>query len=199
MSSLYRVNNPPALPERFIPPGLDLNELSSDFYDAEKQYKLGIEHSKETLYGDAEEAEKKAFLCFQNAAFFGHADAAYELGLSYLVGRAVNESAEKAQRCFLHAAAKKSAKAFYILGRLCEEKLGLGQSDREALGYFMMAGDLGHIKALLRSGEIYEQGLGVEPSLSDAFYWYEKAAKTAEMYASGQGSASFQNKWLSNE
>lgn len=177
MSSLYKVYNSPALPERFIPPVLDLNELSIDFHDPDIQYERGIKYSTEASRGNAEELEKKAFICFQNAAYFGHADAACIFGKYYLFGRVVDQSDEKALSCFLNAAAKKSAEAYYILGVLCEEKLGVGKSDREALGYFMMAGDLGHIRALLRSAEIYEQGLGVEPSPSNAFYLYEKAAQ----------------------
>lgn len=177
MSSLYQVYNSPALPERFIPPGLDLNELSIDFNDPDIQYERGIQYFNEALFLDAAGSEKKAFVCFQNAAYFGHPDAPCILGKYYLFGRVVGQSDKKAKSCFLNAAAKKSAEAYYILGVLCEEKLGVGKSDREALGYFMMAGDLGHLKALLRSAEIYEQGLGVEPSPSDAFYCYEKAAK----------------------
>ncbi len=195
MSSLYKIHNSPALPERFIPPGVNLNELPTDFYDAEKQYDRGMEYLSQMRSIDDIFA-KKAFVCFQNAAYFEDGDAAYQMGWHYLFGVAVEKSAKKAQICFLNAAAKNCPEAYYRLGILCEEKLPAGQSDRQALGYFMMAGDLGHNKALMRCAEIFEQGLGVEQSDSEAFYKYETAAiqgnteaqfKVAEMCAFGKG------------
>jgi TPR repeat protein len=105
-----------------------------------------------------------------------HAEAQYNLGLSFDQGRGVAQSDVGAARWLRKAADQGHAEAQSNLGNMFGQGRGVAQSDVEAARWFRKAADQGHAQAQNNLGTMFAQGRGVAQSVVEAARWFSKAA-----------------------
>jgi hypothetical protein len=81
------------------------------------------------------------------AAQQGDVEARYDLGLMYLHGDSVSQSAVMAMSYFRQAAEQGHADAQFYLGKMYLEGVGINQSDEQAARWFHKAAEQGHDEA----------------------------------------------------
>ena len=146
----------------------------------------------------------EAFSWYNRAAGLGDAAAQTSVGLYHELGRAVARDADEAFNWYLQATEQGFELAFTHLQNLALAQSAPGQSDSAVLDRYK--GFLSSLpeqldqqliaRALYNLGENYYQGQGVAENFSEAFTWYELAAKQgytlaadtlAQLYDAGEG------------
>jgi len=184
-----------------------------------QQYELGCKLEREgndttRLAVDRQTDLTKAAGWFRAAAFQGHPQALFRLGLCYLNAKGVGKDLRQGV-AFLRKAAFEEAEAAYELGYCYYNGVGESKDENMALGWWRVARGMGHRKALAAinqssesSGAKAERGrtarLQYRASLGDMDAQYQIAsrlfhgntvikdeAKAAQYYrlAAGQGHA----------
>ena len=113
------------------------------------------------------------------AAEQGDADAQYNLGFAYAVGRSVPRDDAEAVRWFRLAADQGLAEAQFILGFMYAEGRGVPQDDAEAARWHLPAATQGHARAQFSLGLNYAEGRGVQQDRVAAYMWLSLAAAQA--------------------
>lgn len=120
--------------------------------DPQRQYELGCkleaEGDKATRPDADREADwQQAAGWFRTAAFQGHAQARYRLGLCYLHAKGVRKDLRQGVS-LLRKAAKEEAEAAFQLGWCYYKGIGEGVDEDMALGWWRVALGMGHLTAL---------------------------------------------------
>ena len=113
---------------------------------------------------------------FERAALQGHAEAQFSLGVSYDLGKGVDQSYENAVEWYTKAAEQGHRGAQDRLGDLYSSGNGVPQSYEKAVEWYTKAAEQGDIDAQFSLGEAYFLGNGVPQSEENAIEWFEKAA-----------------------
>lgn len=106
----------------------------------------------------------------------GDANAEYELGRLYLLGRGVPQDYKQANSWFQKAAGQDLAKAEVAIGDLYCDGNGVDQSYTDALRWYRKAANQGYPMAEQAMGKMSFYGYGVPQSYLGAFSWYKKSA-----------------------
>ncbi len=113
----------------------------------------------------------------ERAADSGHVEAAYNLGVAYQNGHAVEQNDVLATKWFRLAANEGSAKAQRNLGIHYENGLGVERSDTLAFFWYQQAAERGLANAQLKVGLMHLASRGVAGSQREGFDWIERAAE----------------------
>ncbi|MBI5427493.1 MAG: sel1 repeat family protein [Nitrospinae bacterium] len=114
----------------------------------------------------------------------GDADAQYDLGVMYNIGRGVNRDYVEAARWFRKAAGQGHAGAQSYLGYLYEHGYeGVTQDNAEAARWYRKAAEQGHADAQYYLGDIYEVGRGVTRDDAESARWHRKAAEQGQVHS----------------
>lgn len=130
------------------------------------------------------------------AAEGGDANAQYQLGLWYDIGRGVERDDPAAVRWYRRAARQGHRAAQNNLGHLLAKGEGAPEDDAEAVMWFHRAAEQGSSAAQFSLGFHYYNGEGVAPDAAEAARWFRAASaqgvptaqyNLATMYANGIG------------
>jgi hypothetical protein len=113
---------------------------------------------------------------FVAGAARGEAEALYNLGGCYELGKGVPQSYERAAELLKQAAAKGDADAQCNLGYLYLKGQGVPQSYERAAELFQQAASKGNANAQFNLGCLYHQGLGVPKDVARAVALFKQAA-----------------------
>ena len=128
----------------------------------------------------------------------GDADAQFELGRSYTIGRGVAEDDQEAVFWYRKAAEQGHVEAQFWLGAMHTSGRGVAEDDQEAVFWYRKAAEQGHAGGQFRLGFSYVGGMGVPVDDLEAVFWCRKAAGQEHadaqfwlgaMHASGRGVA----------
>jgi localization factor PodJL len=126
----------------------------------------------------------------------GHAGAAYELGMLYTQGKAVEKDLDAAASWINRAADLGDARAQFLVGANLMSAAGGEGDPASGVAFLARAGEQGHARAQNLLGQAYVDGIGVSVNPAWAARWYGRAARAghaaaqyayAVMYASGLG------------
>jgi localization factor PodJL len=106
----------------------------------------------------------------------GDGMAAYELGVHYAQGTAVERDFTMAALYFLKAAEQNIAPAQYRLASLYELGLGVSKDTNVAQTLYLKAAEAGNPRAMHNLGVLLAGGNG-QPRYADAAFWFRKAAE----------------------
>lgn len=106
----------------------------------------------------------------------GDAEAQNHVAVAFLQGTKVERDLERAMHWFQEAAELGHSRALYNLGILHQEGKYVSQDHKKAFDYFMNSGRLGLPEAQMSLGWLYEGGLGTVKDITEAVYWYRRAA-----------------------
>ena len=107
----------------------------------------------------------------------GDAEAQYNLGEMYAIGRVVPKNYAQAHKWFRLAADQGNTDAQYILGLMYEEGLGVPQDYAQAVKWYRLAADQGYASAQYILGLVYLFGQeGVPQDYVQAHMWLNLAA-----------------------
>ncbi len=106
----------------------------------------------------------------------GDAEALYNIGLMYAIGRGVPQDDAEAARWYRLAADQGYASAQHHLGTMYDSGTTVPQDDAEAVRWYRLAADQGYVPALTNLGNMYETGEGVAQDYVQAYMWYDLAA-----------------------
>ncbi len=106
---------------------------------------------------------------YRLAAEKGDADAQYQLGEMFFLGRGVRQDDEEAVRWYRMAAEQEHDSAQHAIGTMYQWGRGVPQSYPEAAEWFRRAAMQGHWKAHCLLGDMYALGQGVPRSYVTAF------------------------------
>ena len=116
----------------------------------------------------------------------GDAEAQYELGRMYFLGKGMPRNATKALEWYQKAAEQGNALAQNELGNLYSAGLLVRKDDSEAAKWYQKAAEQGIANAQYNLGYLYDWGQGgLSRNRVEAIKWYKKAAEQ------GNGEASF--------
>ncbi len=113
---------------------------------------------------------------FQAGADRGEAEAQFELGRMYLLGRGVPQDYALADYWYEKAAGQGFAKGEDGIGALYYYGQGFTQSYSNALVWYRKAASQGDLIAQEALGTMYYYGYGLPQSYPEALVWYRKAA-----------------------
>lgn len=117
---------------------------------------------------------------FAKAAFLGNAEAMYELGNNYSIGRGCRKDLAKAKYWLEKAAMNGNDTALYKLALLYDHKL----NDKEdAFGWYLLSAERGNPSAAYHVATLYESGYGTDQNKKEAYEWYVKAASCGHLLA----------------
>ena len=128
----------------------------------------------------------------------GDADAQFNLGCCYDLGRGVAKDAKKAAKWYRQAAEQNYVPAQFNLGYCYANGQGLRKDREEAVKWYRQAAEQGHAEAQSNLGYCYDNGRGVGKDAVEAVKWYRQAADQGHAeaqfnlgccYANGQGVA----------
>ncbi|HJT86268.1 MAG TPA: metallophosphoesterase [Bryobacteraceae bacterium] len=119
---------------------------------------------------------------WQPIAERGDANAEYNLGLLYALGKGVPQNYQTAAEWYRKAAEQGVAAAEYNLGVLYANGQGVSKSPGDAINWFTKAAQQGIAEADASLGDLYHDGS--PPNYANAEEWYRKAA--AQGIASAQ-------------
>ncbi|NOQ63299.1 MAG: sel1 repeat family protein [Methyloprofundus sp.] len=148
----------------------------------EKAAKGGIptaahEYAKCLEYGLKQAADLSAAAdWYRKAGKLGSYLSYCSLGNLYMLGKGVEKSPEKALQFCQIAAKKRVPQAMIQLGRWRLEGEELIRDTALALQWFIAGAELNQAEAEFYLGKMIRAGVVKETSLSDARYWFEKAA-----------------------
>jgi len=117
------------------------------------------------------------------AAEKGDAEAQYNLGFCYYVGRGVSEDYEKAFYWYTKAAERGHAEAQHCLGLCYAYGEGVPKDMAKAAHWYTKAAEQGHAEAQFRIGRCYDLGTGIPVDKAKAANWYAKAAEKGHVEA----------------
>jgi len=106
----------------------------------------------------------------------GEAEALYELGWCYHLGKGVSQSYERAAELWKQNAAKGHAVAQYNLGVLYDNGLGVPQSYERAAALYQQAAAKGDADAQCNLGVLYYNGKGVPKDVARGVALLKQAA-----------------------
>ena len=128
--------------------------------------------------------EKSALRLLLNAADQGNADALYQLGGCYYLGRGVTRDLSKAAACLRRAVDQGHPNAKVMLGAIYLEKDYVEANDEQGLRLLREAADAENILAAIDLGIIYEDGSNGAPQDYDqAIKYFHQAAKQGDAEA----------------
>ena len=155
-------------------------QLRADWGDAAAQRQLA-----EMVAAEAKRAEaKREAERYRKAAVQGYADAQYNLGDMYYLGRGVPQDYAEAMKWYRKAATQGHAWAQISLGGMYHDVRGVPKDYAEAMKWYRKAAAQEHDSAQYILGNMYRLGLGVPKDDAEAVRWYRKAA--AQEHASAQ-------------
>lgn len=114
---------------------------------------------------------------FAKAAEKGLADAQFNLGLSYFIGKGVTQDKKQAVRWWQEAAGQGLGEAQYNLGVAYGSGDGITKDQTQAVKWFKKAAGQGFVFAQHNLGVAYYDGYGVEQNDRQAAQWITKAAQ----------------------
>ena len=121
----------------------------------------------------------------------GDAEAQYQLGRSYLVGRLVEKDLATAIKWFRLAAEQGNEDAIISLGICYVRGNGVEKNILEAIKLWTVAADRGNKQAMIKLASLYYNGsYGIDVNYKEALEWYTKAdckSKIGEFYLYGRG------------
>jgi TPR repeat protein len=136
------------------------------------------------LSGDV---HKLAVACLAGAADAGQAEAQFQLGDCYSMGRGCSRNSPQAVRLWMLAAEQGHVQAAYALGLAFRQGDGIQADLGQAVTWFEKAAAAGHAKAQWNLGGIYiSGGEGVPQDLKRAFQYCQQSAEQG--FAPGQAS-----------
>jgi TPR repeat protein len=123
----------------------------------------------------------KAIKWLQLAADKGHANAQFDIALTYHFGRGRTVDIKQAAHWYLLAAEQGIAEAQLNVGMLYDDGNGVTQDFAEAAKWYRLAAtnkyaEHGHAVAQYNLGALYYKGLGVPQNLTEAAKWFQLAA-----------------------
>jgi TPR repeat protein len=113
---------------------------------------------------------------FLSAAAQGNADAQYNLGVMYMLGKGVTQNYAEAVKWYRLAAANGHAHAPAFLGVAYRTGQGVTQNYAEAVKWYRVAAANGYESAQLGLGVMYSEGKGVAQDHVIAHMWSNVAA-----------------------
>ena len=126
---------------------------------------------------------ENAFKYFEQAAFYNHPKAKYNVGVMHERGRGTDVSFYLATECFREAAYDYVPEAMLKLGEYSFDGIFTEIDYKEAREWFTKAASYGVLKAYYYLGLIYWHGLGVEKDYLTAIKNFEKTAYKDDPYA----------------
>lgn len=145
---------------------------------------------KRWLTGDGCDVdEKKAFVCFKQAANQGHTEAQYQLSICYDRGMGVRRSITEAAKWCQMAAYGGHAQAQSEIGYCYEYGQGVVRNIKEAVRWYQIASEQGNIEAKNNLAFCYQKGKGVLKNVDEAIRLYQEAADAG--HASAQYNLGF--------
>lgn len=126
--------------------------------------------------GDGDAAVAEPLAATLAAAEAGDADAQLGMGLAFLEGEGVPQSASKAAQWFLRAALQGHVPSRHNLACLYYNGEGVPQSTGEAVKWWKRAAAQGHVGSQYNLGTLYRDGDGVEQDGTEAAKWFRMAA-----------------------
>lgn len=144
--------------------------------DAETQYQVAWGY--ETGYGNLPVDKMQAVLWYKKAAERGHIEAQKKLAWFYNTGEGVAKNVDEAMKWYRLAADQGDAVALGSMASLYiyEEGKTFQRDSKKAAELYLEAAKKGHAPSQYQLGVMYEFGKGVAADLSQALFWYEKAA-----------------------
>lgn len=139
---------------------------------------------------------QEALKWYRKAAELGHAEAQFNLGEMYVLGKGVSNDYYEAANWFLKSAEQGNVGAQIYLGMMYDGGDGVSQDDSEAAKWFQKAAEQGDEHAQFTIGLRYKRGEGVAQDYHAAAKWFRKAAEQGldlsqyvlgEMYYNGEG------------
>jgi uncharacterized protein len=106
----------------------------------------------------------------------GDAEAQFNLGLMYSLGRGVMQDKAEAARWLLKAAEQNHGDAQGSLGFCYDNGEGVPQNYAEAMKWYRKAADRGNADAQYNLGRMYEIGRGVPQDYFQAYIWFNLSA-----------------------
>ena len=156
--------------------------------------KTGNECGKTEVFADDLQKGNAAFetkdyetavKCFSSAAEQGSAEAQYQLGHCFALGKGVKASREKAVKWWRKAAEQDHAKAQLMLADCYEYGTGVKLDQKQATNWLRKAAEQGDAEAQNKLGVRYHTGIGVSRrDDKQAAFWIHKAA--AQGHAAAQ-------------
>jgi TPR repeat protein len=125
------------------------------------------------------DAEKAKELAVKAAA--GDANAEFQLGVLYELGRGVPQNWAKARELYLSAAGKGCIEATHYLGVVYDKGRGVPVDDQQAAYWYRKAADEGYARAQFNYAVFLAQGRGVERNVALALEYLRRA--DAQHYA----------------
>ena len=153
------------------------NENESIKLDSYRIFYLGIQCF---IKGEMD----KAVSCFKKSAELGNAEAQWQLGACYFVGKGIRENKQEAVKWFRLAAGQGNAEAQWRLGFCYFYGEGIWEDKQKAVKWFRLAAEQGGAEAQWRLGVCYFGGEGIREDKQEAVKWFRLAA--------GQGNAEAQ-------
>ena len=142
--------------------------------DANAQFGVGV------IYDEGGDGVAQDFALaaawYSKAARQGLAEAQFNLGHLYRLGRGVEEDPRQAVAWYLKAATQGLAAAQYNVALSYETGSGAGQNYTVAAKWYRQAAEQGNLDAQLGLAALYRYGLGVPGDRDTAIAWYERAA-----------------------
>jgi TPR repeat protein len=111
----------------------------------------------------------------------GDAQAEFQLGICYLLGRGVSQSEEEAIKWLSRAADKKHVRALHVLGGLYLN--GKNKNEKEAVINLKKAAELNDSASMPLLADCYFEGTGVSKNPKEGYEWMLKAAQAEIPYA----------------
>ena len=118
---------------------------------------------------------KSDMSALQAKAEKGDAQAQFDLGLRYAMGRGTGIDYKQATDWFRKAADQGLATAQFNLGVSYDLGRGVKQDYAEAMTWYKKAADQGFQQAENNIGDLYEHGQGVKQDYAEAARWYKKS------------------------
>ena len=114
---------------------------------------------------------QKGIELLKKAAHAGEADAAFELGMAYANGTAVEQNLNYAYGYYLRAALQGNMKAQYALAKLYMEGRGVPQDYHETLKWLARSANQGYVLAQVALADIRMTNQRLK-NAADAYGWY---------------------------
>lgn len=120
---------------------------------------------------------EKGIALLRKAADKGNANAQYNLGSIYFLGKVVPKDVVEAAKWFKKAAEQGHRGAQYTLGLVFSSGKGVPMNQVEAAKWYGKAAEQGDIFAYVEMGDRYCDGIGVTKNYEEAVKWYRRAAE----------------------
>ncbi len=123
---------------------------------------------------------KTAFNLYLIEAKKGNAEAQFDLGLMYDLGKGVLQDYKEAALWYRLSADQGAAAAQYNLGVLYDKGRGVLQDYKEAVKWYTLAADQGHMLAKCNLSIMYAEGSGIKKDLAIAKKLAKEGIDTGE-------------------